>query len=85
MVKLRMTRLGRHKDPFYRIVAVDSKQKRDGEYIELLGTFEPFSGKVEIKEESVIKWLSNGAQPSPTVRTILKNKGIYKKFLDSKK
>lgn len=85
MVKIRMTRMGRHKLPFYRIVAVDSRKRRDGDYIELLGTFEPLEGVAKINEESVIKWLNNGAQPSDTVKSLLKKQGIYSRFLDSKK
>lgn len=84
MVKIRMTRLGRHKLPFYRIVAVDSRNKRDGGYIALIGTYEPFEGKIDIKEDLVIKFLMEGAQPSDTVRSFLKDKGIWKKFVDQK-
>ncbi|MBD5446021.1 MAG: 30S ribosomal protein S16 [Mycoplasma sp.] len=84
MVKIRLTRLGRHKLPYFRIVAIDSKSRRDGSYIKLLGTYEPFEGKVEILEEEVLHFLSQGAQPSDTVRSILKEKGIWKKFADAK-
>lgn len=84
MVKIRLTRLGRHKLPYYRIVAVDSRVRRDGKYIKLLGTYEPFEGKVEISEADVLYFLNQGAQPSDTVRSILKSKGIWKKFADSK-
>lgn len=84
MVKIRMTRLGRNKLPFYRIVAVDSRVKRDGGYIELLGTYEPFKGVVNINEELTLKFLNNGAQPSDTVKSFLKEKGIWKKYNDAK-
>lgn len=84
MVKIRLTRLGRHKLPYFRIVAIDSKSRRDGSYIKLLGTYEPFEGKVEILEEEVLHFLHQGAQPSDTVRSILKEKGIWKKFADAK-
>lgn len=84
MVKIRMTRLGRNKLPFYRIVAVDSRVKRDGGYIELLGTYEPFKGVVNINEERTLSFLHNGAQPSDTVKSFLKEKGIWKKYSDAK-
>lgn len=84
MVKIRLTRLGKHKNPFYRIIAIDSRAKRDGGYLELLGTYEPFSGKVNINSELVLKFLATGAQPSETVLNILKQKGIYKQFLQTK-
>ena len=76
MVKIRLTRFGRTHLPFYRIVAMDSRTKRDGAYIEILGTYEPFDGKVVLKEELILKWLNNGAQPSDTVRSILSKNGI---------
>lgn len=84
MVKIRLTRMGRQHLPFFRIVAIDSKSRRDGAYIELLGTYEPFEGKVNLKEEQILKWLKNGAQPTNTVRNILSNAGIIKKFAESK-
>ncbi len=84
MVKIRLTRFGKHKKPFYRIVAVDSRIKRDGKYLQLLGNYEPFSGNVNIKSELVLKFLNNGAKPSETVINILKKHGIYKQFLQSK-
>ncbi len=86
-VKLRMTRIGRHKDPFYRIVAADSRFARDGRFIEQVGTFDPAKG-IEgsvIDEALALKWLGLGAQPSDTVRTILSKKGIITKFAESKK
>ena len=85
MVKIRLTRLGKHKDPFYRIVAIDSKSKRDGGYLALLGTYEPFSGKANLKSEEIIKFLKNGAQPSVTCLNLFKAKGLYKTFLGEKK
>lgn len=86
-VKLRMTRVGRHKDPFYRIVAADSRFARDGRFIEQVGTFDPAKGveAAVIDEALAIKWLGLGAQPSDTVRTILSKKGIITKFAESKK
>lgn len=85
-VKLRMTRMGAKKRPFYRIVAADSRSPRDGRFIELLGTYNPCTNpaKVNLKEEEILKWLNNGAQPSDTVRNLLSKQGIMKKFADSK-
>ena len=85
-VKLRLLRMGAKKAPFYRIVAADSRAPRDGRFIELLGTYDPRCNpaKVTIKEEEVLKWLNNGAQPSDTVRSLLSKEGIIKKFADSK-
>ena len=85
-VKLRLLRMGAKKAPFYRIVAADSRAPRDGRFIELLGTYDPRTNpaKVTIKEEEVLKWLNNGAQPSDTVKNLLTKEGIIKKFADSK-
>lgn len=84
MVKIRLTRLGRHKQPFYRVVVVDSRSPRDGAYIELLGTLEPFSGKIALNKEAILKWLNMGAQPSDTALSMLRKEGIWKEFKDSK-
>lgn len=85
-VKLRLLRMGAKKAPFYRIVAADSRAPRDGRFIELLGTYDPRinPAKVTLKEEEVLKWLNNGAQPSDTVKNLLSKEGIMKKFADSK-
>ena len=85
-VKLRMTRMGAKKRPFYRIVAADSRSPRDGRFIELLGTYNPCTNpaQVNLKEEENLKWLNNGAQPSDTVKNLLSKQGIMKKFADSK-
>ena len=85
-VKLRLTRMGKKKQPMYRIVATDSHTKRDGEYIELIGTYNPLTkpATVKINEEVALKWLSNGAIPSDTVKNLLKEAGIMKKFADTK-
>ena len=85
-VKLRLIRMGAKKAPFYRIVAADSRAPRDGRFIEMLGTYNPCTNppQVTIKEEEVLKWLNNGAQPSDTVKNLLSKQGIMKKFADSK-
>ena len=86
-VKLRLKRMGSKKKPVYRIVAIDSHTKRDGEYIELVGTYNPLTEpKTEKIDETIaLKWLSNGAIPSDTVRNLLSEAGIMKKFHESKK
>lgn len=77
-VKIRMTRFGRKKLPFYRIVVTDSRNPRDGRYIECIGTYNPLNDPVELKLEQarVSYWLDQGAQPSDTVRNLFKNQGI---------
>ena len=83
-VKLRLTRMGAKKRPSYRIVASDSRQKRDGEYLELVGTYDPIANETKIDESIALKWLKNGAQPSDTVRNLLSKQGIMKKFAEEK-
>ena len=84
-VKLRLTRLGAKKRPTYRIVATDSRRSRDGEYLELIGTYAPIDdSKVRIDEELAMKWLKQGAIPTDTVRNLFSKAGIMKKFADSK-
>lgn len=87
MVKLRLKRMGAKKAPFYRIVAADSRDRRDGREIEVVGTYDPKTNPatIVINEEKALKWLSNGAVPTDTVRDILAKDGIMKKFADSKK
>ena len=84
-VKLRLTRMGAKKRPTYRIVATDSRRSRDGQYLELVGTYAPVGeGQVKINEEVALKWLNNGALPTDTVKNLLSKAGIMKKFADSK-
>ena len=85
-VKLRLKRMGSRKKPFYRIVAADSREKRDGNIIELIGTYSTLEdNKANINEELALKWLKTGATPTDTVKNILSEAGIIKKFHDSKK
>jgi len=86
-VHLRLSRMGRHKRPFYRVVAVDSRVRRDGRALEVLGTHDPLKDPAvtELKAERVLDWLQKGAQPSVTVRTLLRRAGIWKTFEDSRK
>ena len=81
-VRLRLTRLGRKKRPFYRIVAVDSRRRRDGAYLEKLGHYNPLTKPPEIalNEERALDWLLKGAQPTNTVKSLLSKKGVMLKF-----
>lgn len=85
-VKLRLKRMGSKQKPFYRIVAADSRFPRDGRFIETVGTYSPVANPagVKIDKEVALKWLGNGAQPTDTVKTLLKNEGILKEFNASK-
>ncbi|HHU56083.1 MAG TPA: 30S ribosomal protein S16 [Acholeplasmataceae bacterium] len=87
MVKLRLQRFGSHKRPFYRLVATESRNPRDGRFIEIVGTYQPLAKEEQIKvdEEKALKWLRNGAQPTETVKSIFKKLGINEKFAKSKK
>ncbi len=81
-VKIRLARAGRHELPFYRIVAADSRYSKDGRYLEQIGTYDPKKGikdGVVLKEEAAIKWLKLGAQPSDTVKALLKEKDLLEK------
>ena len=86
-VKIRLTRMGAKKKPVYRIVASDSRRPRDGQYIELVGTYNPLTtpATVNINEEVALKWLKNGAEPTDTVRNLFSKTGVMQKFTDSKK
>lgn len=86
-VKIRLTRIGRHNDPFYRIVVADGRFARDGRYIEQIGIFDPNKKEEEaqIEEELALKWLGLGATPSDSIRTLFTKKGIMKKYAESKK
>ena len=86
-VKLRLKRMGSKAKPFYRIVAADSRSPRDGRFLEIVGTYNPVKGQdvVTVDEEKAMYWLSNGAIPTETVRSILSKQGIMKKFAESKK
>ena len=77
-VKMRLTRLGDKKAPFYRIVVADSRVARDAKYIDLVGTYNPLTNPAEVKidAEKVNTWLKNGAQPTETVKSLLVNAGI---------
>ena len=77
-VKIRLRRMGAKKSPFYRIVVADSRFPRDGRFIEEIGYYNPVAEPADIKVdvEKAKKWISNGAQPTDTVRAILKKNGV---------
>ena len=79
--------MGAKKKPFYRVVVADSRSPRDGRFIDQVGTYNPISEPKEIKidAEKAVKWLSNGAQPTDTVRDLFKKEGVFEKFEESKK
>ena len=85
-VKLRLTRMGAKKKPFYRIVAADSRSPRDGRFIEVIGTYNPLVSPAETKvdEELAIKWLKNGATSTDTVRNLFSKAGVMNKFAKEK-
>ena len=78
--KIRLTRMGAKKAPFYRIVVADSRARRDGAFIDITGTYDPNRqpAAVESNAEKAEKWLSTGAQPSDTVKSLLKQQGLWK-------
>ena len=83
MVKLRLQRYGKNKAPFYRVVATDSRNPRDGRFIEIIGTYHPIAAEeaqLKINEELALKWLKNGAQPTDTVKSLFTKLGINEKF-----
>jgi len=84
VVKLRLKRAGKKRAAFYRIVASDSRVKRDGEYIELVGTYNPIDGSFVLKKDVALKWLNQGAQPTDTVRNIFSKEGIMTDYHISK-
>jgi len=85
-VKIRLQRFGTKKKPFYRVAAMDSRTKRDGDVVEYLGKYQPvINGKqFDVDEEKVLKWLKQGAQPTDTIRELLKKEGIWQKYRSGK-
>ncbi len=76
--------MGAKKKPFYRIVAADSRRARGGRYIESVGTYDPLKEPADVKldEKRVIEWLNKGAQPTPTVRSLLKKNDALRSYLN---
>ncbi len=79
-VKIRLRRMGAKKAPFYRVVVADSRYPRDGRFIEVVGTYNPMTNPSEIKidAEKVQKWMATGAQPTDSVKALLKRSGVIK-------
>ncbi len=77
MLKIRLRRMGAKKAPFYRIVVADSRAPRDGDFVEEIGYYNPLSNPVEltVDNEKAAQWVKNGAQPTDTVRALLKKSG----------
>lgn len=73
-VRIRLTRLGRKKKPFYRIIVADSESPRDGKFLDIVGTYDPLQdpAKIDINEAKLQSWLSKGALPSTTVKSLIK-------------
>ncbi|MDQ2754196.1 MAG: 30S ribosomal protein S16 [Actinomycetota bacterium] len=85
-VKLRLMRMGKKKQPVYRVVAADSRSPRDGRFIEILGTYEPRiePSRVLIDNDKALHWLREGAQPTDVVTRLLKQSGAWDTFLADK-
>lgn len=79
-VKIRLRRIGAKKAPFYRVVVADSRYPRDGRFIEKIGTYDPLTdpATINIDVEKAQKWIANGAQPTDTVKALLKKAGVVK-------
>ena len=77
-VRIRLARQGANKKPFYRIVVANSESRRDGSFLEIVGTYNPIANPAEVnfKQERVEYWLGEGAKPSDTVKSLMKDKGI---------
>jgi small subunit ribosomal protein S16 len=84
-VKLRLMRMGKKKQPTYRVVAADSRSPRDGRFIEIVGTYEPRQepSVVQIDNTKALRWLKDGAQPTDTVQKLLKISGAWDEFKGS--
>jgi small subunit ribosomal protein S16 len=86
-VKLRLRRMGKKKQPIYKVVAADARSPRDGKFIEAVGLYNPLTDPhtIDIKEDRVLYWLNVGAQPTDTVKSLLQQKGIILKHELTKK
>ena len=87
MLKIRLTRMGAKKNPFYRVVVIDSKEARNGTPVATVGWYDPAKADAPVKldEEEILSWLGKGAQPTDTVRSLLRKNGIMAKFDEAKK
>ena len=86
-VKIRLTRMGAKKNPFYRILVADSPTPRDGRFIEILGHYDSTKepAVIQVDEDKAVDWMSKGAQPTDTVRSLFSKKGIMAKFDEKKR
>ncbi|HXG72226.1 MAG: 30S ribosomal protein S16 [Gemmatimonadaceae bacterium] len=86
MVKIRLRRVGRKKSPVYRIIVADSQSPRDGKFVEIIGQYAPrlTEGQLQLNEERANYWLGVGAQPTDTVRSLLRKAGVLKRRHESR-
>ena len=86
-VKIRLKRMGAKKAPFYRVVVADSRSPRDGRFIDSIGTYNPLTtpAEINIDKEAAKKWISEGAQPTDTVKNLFSKAGIMKEINEEKK
>lgn len=86
-VKIRLKRMGAKKAPFYRVVVADSRSPRDGRFIDSIGTYNPLTtpAEINIDKEAAKKWISEGAQPTDTVKNLFSKAGIMKEIHEAKK
>lgn len=75
-VKIRLKRIGAKKKPFYRIVVADARAPRDGRFVEELGNYDPMTKKLVVDGDKAVEWIKKGAQPTETVRSLLKKNGV---------
>jgi len=78
-VRIRLQRYGAKKKPFYRVVASESRSPRDGRFLEIIGTYDPLTESVNVDAEKIEKWLSNGAKPTDTVKSLFKKYKVLDK------
>jgi len=85
-VKIRLKRMGAKKNPFFRVVVADSRSPRDGKFIESIGYYDSTTNPATVKldAEKAVEWMSKGAQPTDTVRSLFSKQGIMKAFAESK-
>lgn len=77
-VKIRLKRIGAKKKPFYRIVVADARAPRDGRFVEEIGNYDPMTKKLVVDGDKAVDWMKKGAQPTETVRSLLKKNGVLK-------
>lgn len=85
-VTIRLARFGVKKKPTYRIVVTDSRAPRDGKFIDRIGTYDPNQDPavIRIEDEKAVKWMSKGAQPTQTVKKLMKKSGLFKRMIEGK-